>query len=99
MRAFDLECFDHPISVNSANPSAENVQNQKLEIQILREEIRKLQEEVQNQRLTIAQQEARYEELISRLDWRLLMKINRLPGVATIKRLLGPIIRRMLRNG
>ncbi len=90
MRAFDLECFDHPISVDAANPSVENVENQKLEIRILREAVRDLKEESQNQRLTIAQQEARYQELINRLDWRLLMRINRLPGVATMKRLLGP---------
>ncbi len=96
MRAFDLECFDHPIQVNSANPSVENIQNQKLEIQILREEIRNLQEEVQNQRCTIAQLTAQYEEMINRLDWRLLVKINRLPGVATLKRLMGPLARRML---
>ena len=83
MRAFDLECFDHPISKNSANPSVENIENQKLEIQILHEE-------VQNQSYTIAQLEAQYAQLkvqyegmINRLDWQLIMKINRLPGIAT----------------
>jgi GT2 family glycosyltransferase len=105
MRAFDLECFDHPVHIDSAHPIADNIQNLKLENQILREEIRNLQEnirnlqeEVQIQRCTIAQLESRYRELINRQDWRLLMKINKLPGVATLKRLLRPIISRMLRK-
>jgi GT2 family glycosyltransferase len=97
MRAFDLECFDHPIRGDADNPSVENIQNQKLKIQILREEIRDLKDELQNQRGTIAQLNARYEEMINRSDWRILMKINQLPGAAAIKRFLRPLLSRILK--
>jgi septal ring factor EnvC (AmiA/AmiB activator) len=107
MRAFDLECFDlidrsklenrDPQKVRSENMQDQLLQeiNQRLldEIQSLREQSLRSDEELNRRRAEIADLKNQLENLVNRRDWRLLMKFNRLPGVAAIKRLLRWMLR------
>ncbi|MGD0382049.1 MAG: glycosyltransferase [Thermoguttaceae bacterium] len=104
MRAFDLECFDHPVQADFDNDSLESIQSKNLQLQLCRQEKQNLRDELEEQCRELeeqcrnfAQLKTEYEELLGRLDWRLLMKINRLPGVAAIKRLLRPLVSRILK--
>jgi len=103
MRAFDQECFDHPVSADADNDFLETVESKKLQLQICRQEKQALREEIRSQRAELDEQfnnylklKKQYDDMLGRLDWRLLMRINRLPGVAAIKRLLRPLADRML---
>jgi hypothetical protein len=97
MRAFDLECFDHPVQSDFDNASLESMQSKNLQLQICREEKQDLRDELAQQRADFIQLKTEYDELLNRVDWRLLMKINRLPGVATVKRLLRPLAIRIFK--
>jgi GT2 family glycosyltransferase len=96
MRAFDLECFDHPVRSDYDDETLDSIQSKQLQLQICRDEKQSLRDELKEQFDNYEQLKKQYEDLIGRLDWRLLMRINRLPGVATMKRLLGPLARRFL---
>jgi GT2 family glycosyltransferase len=98
MRAFDLECFDHPVESGSDNASLESLESKNLQLQICREEKQHLLDELAQQRVDFIQLKKEFDELLKRADWRLLMKINRLPGVATAKRLLSPLADRFLKR-
>ena len=97
MRAFDLECFDYPVQADFDNEVLDSIQSIKLQLQICREEKQNLRDELKEQFENYVRLKKQYDDLLGRLDWRLLMRINRLPGVARIKRLLRPLASRILR--
>jgi predicted RNase H-like nuclease (RuvC/YqgF family) len=82
--------------IYSLKREAEIVRSQKLKIQALYEENQNLKNEIQARHCTIAQLKNQYDDLLNRLDWRLLAKIRQWPGADTIKRLLRPLLSRML---
>jgi GT2 family glycosyltransferase len=98
IRAFDLECFDHPVRADFDDDSLDSIQSKNLQLQMCREEKQNLRDELEEQRRNFMQLKIQYDEMLDRLDWRLLMKINRLPGVPMIKRFLRPLLSRMLSN-
>ena len=61
------------------------------EIQRLRGQVQLLRKEIEDRQAEIARLVDQYQALINRRDWRLLMKLNRFPGVPFLKRLLRKI--------
>jgi hypothetical protein len=106
MRSFDLECFDLPDTSKLQNRDPAKIRTKEEKQEIVREKIRadgeeirrlgeetqSLRKEIENRQAEIARLENQYRELINRRDWRLLTKLNRIPGVPTIKRILRKVI-------